>query len=286
MFQTKKIIASIVGAVLLSGCGAGGADSDLTSGSSRATFVSGVYTTIYSCNSMTTGTLIDDKDNMYQVCGTKLSIGKLSGTLNGSSVATGSVQFTVFDAGTPASSTTIELPNGSYTVPIAAGKPTVTTSPVFSGTLFINNNKVTEISFTDTPGQAGNASFSSKWVGASPAGSIAASYSTLAGNYVLYRPEKLGVDASENISISSSGVISGTTNLGTISGQITKFNSSGVHDVSVTLTPQSGAALTMVGVLGPYDVNMTGSTLKANYAGILLAVSGNGTGFFRPFRHL
>lgn len=246
---------------LVGGCGGGGSTSD----SSAATFMPGVYRTINNCGAMANGTLIDDSDNLYQVCGTKLSVGKLSGTITSSATGNGSVKFNVFDSGSPA----------------------VSTSATFSGALLISNNYVVDINFTDTPGQPGAVAFDSKWVGASPVGSIMASYSTLSGNYVSYVPEKLAVDPTENISISTSGVISGTTSLGSVMGQITKFNSAtGVHDVSITLTPLSGPPVVLAGVIGPYDVNMTGSALYTNYFGLLLAVSGNGAGFYRIFSHL
>lgn len=287
MFQRKNSLAAIIIMGLISGCGGGTSNQGSTSGSSVAAFIPGVYRTIYNCDSMTNGTLIDDSDNLYQVCGTKLSVGKLSGTMASSATGNGSVKFTVFDSGTPASTVTVQLPTGPWTVPVPAGNPTVSTSDTFSGTLLFSNNYVVDINFTDTPGQPGKVAFDSKWVGASPVGSIMASYSTLSGNYVSYLPEKLAVDPTETLSISISGVISGTTSLGTVMGQISKFNSTtGVQDVSITLTPPSGPPVAMAGVIGPFDVNMTGSSLNFNYAGLLLAVSGTGAGFYRIFHHL
>jgi hypothetical protein len=284
MFRRKNSLAAIVIMALIGGCGGGTSNQDSTS---VAAFVPGVYTTINNCDSMTNGTLIDDSDNMYQVCGTKLSVGKLSGTIASSATGNGSVKFTVFDSGTPASTVTVQLPSGPVTVPVPAGNPTVSTSDTFSGTLLISNNYVIHINFTDTPGQSGKVAFDSKWIGASPIGSIMGSYSTLSGNYILYLPEKLAVDPTETLSISTSGVISGTTSLGMVMGQISKFNSAtGVHDVSITLTPPSGPSVAMAGVIGPFDVDMTGSSQNSNYAGLLLAVSGTGAGFYKIFHHL
>lgn len=287
MFKNRNVLGALIVIGLIGGCGGGTSSQDSTSGPSVIAFTPGVYKTINNCSSMASGTLIDDSDNMYQVCGTKLSMGKLSGKITSPDTGAGSVQFNVFDSGVPASTVTLQLPTGPVIVDVPAGKPTVSTSSTFSGALLLSNNHVMDINFTDTPGQSGKASFDSKWVGASPVGSIMSSYSTMSGSYVSYRPEKFANDTTENISISTSGVISGITNLGSVVGQISKFNSAtGVHNVSITLTPPSGPSAVLVGVIGPFDVNMTGSSLNTNYAGLLLAVTGGGEGFYKVFRHL
>ena len=274
MFQNKNALVALIVVGLIGGCGGGTSSQDSTSGPSVIAFNPGVYRTINNCSSMTNGTLIDDSDNMYQVCGTKLSIGKLSGKITSLETGAGEVKFNVFDSGVPASTATLQLPTGPVIVDVPAGKPTVSTSSIFSGTLLLSNNHVMDINFTDTPGQSGKVSFDSKWIGASPVGSIMSSYSTMSGSYVSYRPEKLAVDPAENISISTGGSISGSTNLGSVVGQISKFNSAtGVHNVTITLTSPSGPSAVLVGVIGPFDVNMTGSALNSNYAGLLLAVS-------------
>lgn len=286
MFQRKNSLAALVVIGLLSGCGGGNS----TSGSSVAAFIPGVYRTIYNCNSTANGTLIDGSDNMYQACGTKLSVGKLSGTIASSATGYGSIKFTVFDSGPPASTVTLQLPSGPVTVPVPAGKPTVSTSDLFTGSLFTSSdNRVVELYLQDAPGPSYKVNFNSKWVGASPVGSITTSYSTMSGNYIAYLAEKIPTETSDptqTLSISTGGIISGTTNLGSVSGQISKFNStSGVHDVSITLTPPSGLPVVMTGVIGPYDVNRTGLVQNVRYSGLLLAVSGGGAGFYKVFVH-
>lgn len=289
MYFRKTSVVAIVTIGLISGCGGGTPNQDSTSGSSGSIFIPGVYSTINYCQiGGAQATLVDDSDTLYQVCGTRLSVGKLSGKINGSSTGTGNVQFTIFDSGTPASTATLQLPSGPVSVPVPAGKPTVSTSPTLFGTLLINNGRVDQIMFTDVDGPSYTVSINSKWVGASPVGSIMASYSTLSGNYLSYRPWEWSPASTDDISISANGVISGTTSLGTIAGQITKFNAAtGVHKVSVTLTRPVGAPVVMEGVIGPFNVNyVTGSTLDTNYGGLLLAIRGSGVGFYKLLRHV
>ena len=281
ILKTKGIFALLI-TCALAGCGGGGQVS--TGSPVKAAFTPGAYRTIFNCSVDSAGTLIDDNNNFYEICGTKLLVGALSGTIPyGFSVGTGTTKFTIFDSGTPASTDTIQLPSGPITIPIPAGKPSISTSPVYSGALFANKeNYVVELNFSDTPGQAGATSFDSKWLGDNPPGSIMSSYSTLSGNYVARISGSYVLDQTDTLNISSSGAISGMSKLGAISGQILKFNpGTGVHDVTVSLTPLLGGTVTLNGVIGPINL----STQLDNFSGVLLAVSGSNIGFYKVFKH-
>jgi len=270
---------------VLAGCGGGnGSGEDDTP--PAATFIPGAYAAASYCGGGDTGTVIDSSNTVYTTCTTKLLVGKITGTAGASSVGQGALAFTVYDAGAPATTMTVGTSAGPVTVQVPAGKATVSDGGTLAGTLFFSNDRVTQFFFSPVAGSSGTAALNATWAGAAPARSIMGAWSTMAGNFVRYLPEKLANDASETLSISADGVIAGATSLGTVGGQVTAFHAAtGVHDVRITLTPPSGTPVAMTGVIGPYDVNMTGSTLYANYSGLLLAVTGDGRGFYRIFRH-
>lgn len=285
MFYKKTNFLTLTVIGLIGGCGGESAGTGNLTPASGSIFVSGAYRTVNFCDKGSQGTLIDGNDNLYHVCGTKMSVGRLSGKVTSPSTGTGSVQFRVFDSGAPVSTITIPFPSGPVEVPVPAGHPTVSTSAVLSGTLLLNNGRVDNFMFTDVASPSYTVSFNSRWEGVAPPGSIMASYSTMSGSYLSYRPEKLASDPSETLSITHGGAISGITRTGKITGQISRFNAgTGVHDVNITLTPEGGQPVMMTGVIGPYDVNMTGSTGYAQYSGLLLAVSEGASGFYRIFR--
>lgn len=278
MKNYKLVIAAFL-IVALAGCG-GGSSSSLEPTS--ATFYAGTYRNLDMCNASGTdpidATLLDGNANVYRVCGTQLLVGQVTGTLNvGGAAGPGSAKITIFETGAIIPSYTFPLANGEVlTVPESFGKPSVSTVDT-AGTLMTSANKI--VNWFQLADAQKNVVFNAMY--AHSVGSKTNSYSTLAGNYTSYLQDKNVLDSTTSLSISPSGVISGVTKLGSMTGQITNFDAvSGVHNVSVTFSPTSGAPTTLTGVIGPYK-----AALASEYGYLLLTVSGGATAYIKVFAH-
>lgn len=260
MKKITTLIATSVFALNLSACGGGASDS---LGPSPAIYASAFKIQEYDCppqrepTNPLTGELLNpnvltprynallfgDNNTAYRLCNSQLWIGQFSGTINkGGAAGSGSGKLTIYES----------------------GKGPIGTTEDLSGTILTANGYVRTIDFRDA---RGSSTFQTAFVNTSFNDSITGAYATLAGSY---RSD----DVSTALSIQNDGTITGTSTLGAISGQITRFNSdTQVHNISLTFTPASGAPMTLTGVLGPYN------------ASVMLAVAGSGIAFGKVFFH-
>lgn len=262
MKKITTVIATAILALNLTACGGSASDS---LSSSPAKYASAFKIHEYDCpspsgptNPLTgqplnpdviipryNGLLFDDNNTAYRLCNTQLWVGQFSGTINsGGAAGSGGGKLTIYES----------------------GKGPIGTTENLSGTILTADGYVSMIDFRDSAGSS-KSTFQTDLINTALNNSITKTYATLAGSYK-------SDDVNTTLSIQNDGTITGTSSLGVISGQITRFNgSTQVHNVAVTFTPAGGAPMTLTGVLGPYN------------ASVMLAVAGSGIAYAKVFFH-
>jgi hypothetical protein len=294
ILQTKKLVALSL-AVILGGCGAGGQGPSGTGNASQAALVAAtpVFAGMYdgdglnnrnnaasSCPAVASTDapqtiswgkdmlLVSSRNIAYRVCGFRLWTGPISGA----------VSFNVSTPGSPGSGTG----QASLDYYLASGQAKSQTS-TFAGnivTVGANDPSAGSLDFKD----AANNTFKFSRIGTS-ARVVTTSYATFAG---VYRQVDWSVFGSttqplnDTLSVTAAGTVTAVTPVGTMAGQITKFDANyGVHDVELTVTPRSGPVFTMTGVIGP---GPTTSGSANDFGNVTLALTGNNQFYASVFR--
>lgn len=204
--------------------------------------------------------LVSSQNIGYRVCGYRLWSGPITGT----------VSFNTKNPNTPGSG------DGKISIDyyLQPGTPKSQTA-VLSGNIVANSSgdaSATSLAFSDTSKNTFN--FSRIVPSASKV--ITTSYATFAGSYRQVDWTLLGsttMRLNDKVSVSSSGAVTATTQLGTMAGRIVNFDAvNGVHDIEMTVTPTSGQAYKMVGVIGP---GPTTSGDAKDFSNVTVALTGN-----------
>lgn len=203
--------------------------------------------------------LVNSQNVGYRVCGYRLWVGPIQGGLS-------------LNANNPsAPGSGIGHTSLDYYLQPGAIKSQTT---AFSGNIVTVSGNDAAVSNLDLKDATGNR-FKFSRVGTS-ARITTNSYATFAGSYrqvdwSLF--SSTAMPLSDRLSVNTTGAVTAVTPLGTMSGQITRFDTKyGVHDIDMTVTPRSGPAYKMVGVIGP---GPTTSGSGNDFGNVTLALTGN-----------
>jgi hypothetical protein len=272
-FIFKAAITVALG-IALSACGGGGNSGSSSPGTAQS--VPAQYAGVYVSNShdpcVATGQGVDsfvvDSHNVaFRGCGDQYWTGLLAGTLQVDPNFSGAV------SGNGSASLT------TYSNTGAAGASAALAGTITGVTRALSGIPVTYIDFK----QLGTSSAQQFQAPTTALQTITRSYTTFSGTYV-ERWAAVNPSATSTLTVKSDGTFSAKTKFGTVTGQVTNFDSgSGVHNVQATLAAAPGSApVTMTGVLSPAP-SLSGST--SDYTGVMLGLSSANLGFSILFLH-